>query len=379
MSTLFMVFKKFFPAFIAVLLLFNFESAKANNLADRGMKSRNPYLITNIFSSAEEPAPSDSRAKAIIKANRIAFLVLLRNLGVDESFSDKISDETIDGAVYSRQIDDERIAGNYYSAKFNIAFLKSTISGLVEDDSVERVERVKEENFLLIPIQIEDGQEIMWERNNFWRKALEQSINVANAQNIILPAGDYNDMVNINLKNIKTNNFNDFSPTMNRYGADSVIIAYFEIDDIENKAIVTLNIFRALDSKKIRLSFVNSKNLSKNGLYLEVADRAVRHITQSEEVKVKKPDYEPAIKSNTKAVINVEIENLGDWMAIESRIRKMNSIKNLTLQSITRDSVRILVEYENSSGFDIIPLFASNNLSLSRGKNGEYFLSNKNQ
>lgn len=370
-----MSFRKITTIFVFLLLVVNPALLNAANVGEKKMRSRNPYLITNIFSSAEESAPSDSRAKAMIKANRIAFLVLLGNLGIDESFAQKVNDSTIEEAVYSRQINDEVVSGNYYSAKFSIAFLKSTISGILEGDTTKYQPKSREESFLFIPIQVENNREILWERNNLWRKSLEQSINVANSKNIILPIGDYNDIVNISLRNIKSNNFNDFVPAINRYGADSVVIAYFEIDEIENKANVTLNFIRNLENKRVKLSFVNSKNLSKNGLLLEVADRTIRHISQNEDLKSKKPvqDINPGKISN-KALINIEIVSLSDWMNIEAKIKKLPFIKNMLLQSITRDSAKLLVEYD-SDGSDLTALFMGYNLPLKKGRNGDYILS----
>lgn len=360
----FLVLASFFLSFVT-------GDADAQKTAKR-MKSKNPYLITNIFSSAEEISPSVSRQKSINKANRIAFMVLLKNLKMDENFLANISDEEIAEAVYSRQILDERMAGNYYSAKFNISFLKSSVNAILDVGEAQEVVRGEEEIFLIFPVEVMKGQTVLWERNNGWNKSLDESINFSNARNIILPAGDYADIVSVNLKNVSSSNYSTFNSTLTRYGADSAIVAYFEFDDIENKANITLNIIRQSGTSKIRLSFVNSKNLSRSGLLLEVADRAVSHVINSNEVATKKVD-----KSNSDTMaINVEISDLEEWMSIKKKLESLYFIKNLQLESISRNTVKVVIKHSTTEA-DMAGLLAKYDFMLRNDRRGQYFLSAK--
>lgn len=369
-----MVCRKIFTIFILSLLVLNFEDANARSKAKK-VRSRNPYLITNVFSSAEESAPSDSRIKATMKAHRVAFLVLLKNLGVEESFSDEVSDEEIADAVYSRRITDERIAGNYYSAKFNISFLKSTVSALLDNSEVQEDEIIikeDEEIFLFFPVEILGNKPVLWERNNIWFKSIEESINNSNIRNIVMPRGDYSDIVNINLKNIQGAKYSDFNSMLTRYGANSAIIAYFDFDKIDNKANITLSIVRSDDIQKFRLGFVNSKNLSRSGLLLEVADRTIDHVASKS--KSKRKVKKVSLASSEKLLLNVEISDLEEWMRIKSRIEDMYFIKSLKLESISRSVAKITITHSGDSS-NIAKLFAKFNFLLRQNRSGEYFLS----
>jgi hypothetical protein len=366
-----MLFRRFFTFLFVFGFLFSIvDDAHCAKRLSKRVKSRNPYLITNIFSSAEEDSPSVSRAQAVTKANQIAFVILLKNLELPAHIKDRVSDEQIAQAVYSRQILDERIAGSYYSAKFNIAFLKSTVNSLLDDNESQPSFKEAGDKFLLFPVEVVRGREVLWEKNNLWRKSLEETISYSNVRNINVPKGDYVDIVNVNLDNIRNAKYSNFRSILSRYNAKSAIVAYFDFDKIENKVNIMLNIVDDSITRKVRLSFVNSKNLSRSGLLLEVAERTISHIVDSNAPKNKNATY-----SSTKNMkLNVKISDLGEWMMIKGRVERMSFVKKLKLESISRSTAKIVLTHDARNS-DLANLFSSQGFLLRKNSNGEYFLS----
>ena len=408
--------KTFLPFFIAIFSITNISNSNSANIGISKARSKNPYIITNIFASAEEDIPSESKKISTIKANRIAFMVLLKNLGIEESFADQVSDEQIANTIYDTKIVDEVVSGNYYSAKFNISFLKSTVSELISKIDTKGIAKKLiaegEEIFLVIPVQVENKRQILWEANNLWRKSFHQVVNISNTKNVIIPKGDYRDFVSVNLNTIKNIDFANFSSILNRYNATTIIVAYFEYDKIENKVNLTLDSINTSEIVRNHLSFVNSKKLSKNGLYAEVAQKLMQHIVGANEVKpkidqadvkkdilietqksiivdryplvatknipieVKKNTFASGANQTQKMFLNVEISDLDDWLSKKSQIENMSFIKSLKLEEITKTMASTTIEYDASIK-DIKKSFAKYGFLLRSNKGGQYFLSEK--
>ena len=105
------------------LILFFLQSSLANDAK---------YIIDNIIINEEAESASEARKLANINANRQAFLKLLKNLKISESFSNYIDDEQLDEAIDAKKITNEKIANNWYKANFQIEFSKNYIDNLLE-------------------------------------------------------------------------------------------------------------------------------------------------------------------------------------------------------------------------------------------------------
>ncbi len=354
------------PIILIIILLF----ISTNNLYAQKSNNKNSYLIDKIFSFAEGESPSESRAEALRKANKAAFEILLQNLNIKNDIIANISDEEIAETVYSRRITNERMAGNYYSANFNIAFVENAITSILEDKEAQKLIQNQENIFLLFPVEIINNKSFLWGKDNAWRQALEDSIKFSNIRSIVIPQGDYSDISNINLNNIKDNIFSNFAEVLPKYNANTVIIAYFDIDKIENKANIILDVIKSSESQRTRLSFINAKNLNKEDLLIEVSHRTLNHILNKNQEKI--------LQLNTKAKdhisLSVTISSLENWLSVKAEIKKMYFIKDIELKSISKDFAKIDIKY-NQEYSNSKELFSQYNFLLKQGKYGESILS----
>ena len=94
-------------------------------------KDNNPYIINSIFSNSNGDNPNEARINTINQARRNALSILFQRLKIDEAYIGDISNNEVSEMVYSQRITNERIAGNNYSAKFNITFSKDYVYGIL--------------------------------------------------------------------------------------------------------------------------------------------------------------------------------------------------------------------------------------------------------
>jgi hypothetical protein len=359
-----MIFCRIFSVIFLFITLNSYQASAQDS------SKQNPYLIKNIFAIAQDDSAYIARKNAITQANREAFIILLKNLAIAEDVNEQISDEEIEEAVYSKQIKQERISKNKYSARFDIMFLPNAIESLLEGQRVQRVFKEGELVFLILPIESNGDKDLLWEEDNYWYKSIENYINITNNRNIILPTGDYEDISNITTQDLIDNNFSNLSNSIAKYGANSFIIAQFNFDKIENKATIFLNITKPESLRKLKLSFVNAKNLKEADLINEVAQRTIKYITDTNESKTKKIDH----KLPDKIVINVKISNLREWIEIKDTMKTIPFIKNLELKSISRNEAKVIIDHD-SNYLEMIEIFNDYNLKLERSNNNQYLLS----
>ena len=360
------IYKKFiYLIILSASLAGNSYAQKANNL--------NPYIVNKIFAFAQEENPFESRNETLKKANRTAFEALLGNLNIQNNISQEISDEEIAEAIYSRRITNERIAGNYYSANFNIKFIKNAINAILDDKKIQKLSKSQKNTFLLLPIEIINNKYILWESGNEWKKSLQKAIKFSNIRSIVIPEENYDNIKNI--ENLTSNNidndiFQIFGNSLTKYDANNIITAYLSIDKIENKANITLEISNKSESSRTKLSLVNSKNLNKENLLIEASYRTLNHILSKNQEKI----MQLSKKAKNNISVKIPISNLESWLAIKEQISRMYFVKKLEIKSISKKFAKINIqydkEYKNSE-----QLFLQYNFSLNKNKYGDLILS----
>ncbi len=344
--------------FSLLLLLTNPVLASSQTTSDE-----NPYLINNVFVSASGKNPTIARASATDQAHRNAFGILLERLSIDEGFNESISADEISDMVHSEQITNEKIAGNNYSANFNIAFSESFVSNLLASKNINKG-NVKPEAFLIIPIKNVKKKSLLWEKTNDWKLAWETAIATHPNPKIKLLKGETDDIARINPEMAEELNFGDFETILAKYKTDAAMIIYFNFDEIENKVSLNLKTIRKFQNKQIKLSFVNVNQLNSADLLSKVVEKTIEHISNSKE---------SSGGSKTTIDIDVPISNLGDWTIMKSRLENINFLEEMRVNSIAKDLVKITIKFDKNTG-DIIDLFAKYNFELRKNDSSQYLL-----
>ena len=350
---------------VMLIILFNINDIRA-----AGYKGDNPYLVKNVFITADGKSPTKARNNAVVEARREAFSILLNRLSIYDGFDDNVSEEEIADMVHSQQIINERIAGNNYSAIFNISFSKSFVNSVLNSKSITK-DTIIEESYLVFPVKVLGNKLLLWESVNDWRIAWENVVNDNSNPEVKLPTGDIDDISMINAEVIKNANFGYFEDILKKYEADVAIIAYFNFDKIDNKINITLRKVRKFRQKKIKLGFINIDHLSPVKLLSRVTRRTIKHIVNVKKVVLaqdkNKLDPESLIS------IDILISDLQDWIMIKQRLENMSFIAEMNIRSISKGLVRIVVKYNENDG-DIIDLFSNHNLILGKKEEKQYFL-----
>lgn len=327
------------------------------------------YLVEGINVNVTSKSPSGARNSAVATARRDAFLVLLTRLDMKINIADTVSDDEISDMVRSEQIDNEKMAGNTYSATFNIMFAKDFVDHILtqkEKGKSEQKTEIVEGLTVLLPAKMIKRRALLWEDGNDWKKAIERNLVKKSKTQFVIPNADVSTIAIVNRDNVALIDYTGLEPLLQRYRSDSAYSLIFSYDEIENK--VTINVFyiRKLQKKQIKLSFINVDRLSYEALLDKVADKTIEYLMGAR-------NNDDKVLSSNVTRIGIYIGNLGNWLGVKNKIEGSNLVSQLNIESISRDYVVISVNYVNGQ-MDIQEAFTKIGLSLDKKADNFYTL-----
>lgn len=324
------------------------------------------YLVEDVVVSVTNKTPSAARIVAVATARRDAFLILLTRLGLRTNLADNITNDEISDMVRSEQIEEEKIAGNNYSATFNIMFAKDFVEHILAQKTIDKVEEKKEETYLLIPVEIVKRKPILWEEENHWKAAIEKNLNKKAREKFIIPQADVANLAVLNRNNVELVDYLGLEPMISRYNAGAAYTLFFNYDEIENKVTVNVTYIRKLQKKIFKLGFVNVDRLDREDLIDKVATKTIEYLLTAQ-------TSENKILISGLIHIGIPISSLGNWLMIKNKIESSGFVSQLNTESISRDYVLISVNYVNGKA-EIDEAFAKIGLPLDKKSENFYKL-----
>lgn len=357
--------------FIQALILFIFFDLNVAWAQD----SKNIYFVDSITSKAIAKNPSDARKASIANARRDAFMVLLTRLKMPIATSDNITDAEIADMVRSEQIVDEKIAGNSYSATFNIIFAKDFVEHILsmknDKQQVQTNDKTEKysEKFVIIPVKMAKFRPLVWEPENDWRVMLDRIISKNNLQkSYVIPEANAENISLVNGQNMKNVTFANLEKIISNNSSEASYVLFFNFDEIENKVLVEVIYLRKLLKKQFRLSFINVDRLSYNDLILKVAEKTLEYLGNnsigSDEIL------------NKNAInIHLKIQELQEWLNVKKAIEDSKLVDNVVVNSISRDEVMASINYLNPN-VPIEQAFEKIGIRISKQSQGFYEINN---
>ncbi len=345
--------------------------------------SQNIYEVENIQINTSAPTPAQARDLAVANAQKNGLVILLNRLGVDSKIIDDSSNDEISDLVRSRQIIDENIAGNNYSAIFNLVFAKDFIDDFllrknIHDNSLKSPSLGASQNksALLIPVKILKTQGLLWEVNNEWKGTLERILQDQLNSQLKIPIGDLSDIATVNVEEISNYGYQQFEPLLEKYHCDFVYVAFFDYDYIDNKAIITLKTIRKFQTKEVKLSLVNVDRLDYVNFLSKTSQRTVEYLLNPQNFDSSGNDLGSQKATQNIIQLTILVSNLDEWLVIKNKIEASNLINQMEIKSILQGKVKISVNYIAKSP-NIIDSFAGIGLYGTKESDDSYLLSLK--
>lgn len=343
------------------------SSAQSSNSAPN-----NPYLINNIVAESTAKSAIDAKNLAMTNARKQALVQLFKNLEIDPKLAEKFTSTEINDTVRSEQVVSEKITANAYSGVFNITFSKPFVRSLLKTKNISTEKSGKEKSssentnnsekpiasknstkkelatpnklnrkkIILLPIKQEESGYNIWGKENDWR---EQFIKIAQQYNkksseleIAFLEPDINNISILDPNNIEDLQFNLIEPILSQNKAESLYLAIFDFDKIDNKARIIIKHFARNPKKIIALTFVNINYLKYNELLKKLSQKTVAYLETSQDVET---ETEETIK------INILTNSFDSWIKINQKIITSNLFADIVLHSIDQKQTNLSCRY----------------------------------
>ncbi len=352
-----------------VLLSLYFVLLSSSSYAQQ--KEVNIYSVENVATSVSGKSPSDAKNLAVATARRDAFLILLTRLEIDLAMANIVTNDEISDMVMSEQVDGEKIAGNSYSASFNILFAKDFVDHILGKKNLKTAVQKKRENVLLIPVKRSlDGQSnLLWEDSNDWKMAIVKNVDtrkIASDIKFEIPDADIENLSVISKDNVESISIGAFAPMLERYNATKVYILFFSQNAAENKVVIDIAAMDRVQKKQFRLSFSNASSSSYDVILSKVANRVVDYI-----FSLKRAEQNA---ESTPIKIEIRFDNLKNWLVAKAKIENSGIVTDVLVDSISRDYAVMIMNYSNAQ-VTVKEAFAKIGLNLEQKAENSYVIS----
>ena len=333
----------------------------------------NIYAIEGIEAKATDKSPTSARTLAFENAKKDAFLVLLSRLNLPPETVNYINLDDLSSMVRSERVLNEKISDNTYSATFNIIFAKNFVDYILKNkipiqnnetstnlqnnsinleneqlniDNIQAITDISSSNdlIILVPVQFDKLQPLVWEDANLWKTAFEKNITKNQLQNKFTTLdSNLNYITTLNSQNIKNIDYSGIKFILDEKKASSLSLVFLKIDHLENKAIIDVTNINSLQQTQFRLSFVNLDLINKTELINNIANKTINYLKN----KTIKPTPAP------KNVYSLQfpIKSYQQWQNYQSTLYNSGSITKITINTLSFDAITITLEHDGKTSF----------------------------
>jgi hypothetical protein len=343
--------------FILLLAAILFTSVQINANANAKLQSADEiYRIKNIKIENISDDLIAGKQTAIDDGKKIAFDELIKRF-VNYGYITKapvVTAEQIDDSIQDVNVIEELITDTRYEARMNYNFEPSKILKILNVENIGILP--KKEEYLLIPIIVENGKTIPWHK--LWFEAWKKFP----AKSATLPFGDLDDIKAINSEELSILNYTGVDKLARRYKMPIVVLAEAEYSIPKNILYVRLKRFETepklvseykfsgefgTGSKELFSTAAQaiSADISKNGIPRD--GKALENPFADQEIDIEyNRDYQSERSANQKTMlVTVMTRSLSDWSAIRRKLINTKLISDLAVTSFSAKQTEIKLFY----------------------------------
>ncbi|MBL41140.1 MAG: hypothetical protein CMM49_00605 [Rhodospirillaceae bacterium] len=339
------------------LVIISLNNAKANETVD-------PYVVKNIVVDITSTTTSNARDIALNKAQRIAYLKLIKRLVVADQINlvPKINDKKIIEMISSLQIDKEKALDKRYFATFLVKFNSSKIREFLKSNDILFSESISKRQ-IIIPVYEKEGVMMLWDDPNKWRISW---INLTQNQNkifpIFVPEGSLSDIATINAKQAINSNQKSLDKILSRYELENGIIAHAVLVQDLNANLLRLHVTLTKFGEQLKSVNIQSFSIPNGNSEQALLDMSVKNVFNNilEEWKL-----ENIIRFDNPNTISVSIltPDIKYFNEVIYLIKKTRVVEKVDVVNINKNVTQILVHFYGNSD-QLVSSLQRNNLKL---------------
>lgn len=301
----------------------------------------NPYAVNRVAISGFADDTTEARNKAILEGQRTAFTQVLRSIDIEEGYNRFFTDEEMEKCVQSMQFDSEKFSKTSYYANMDIVFNKDFIKYYLKRLKITE-DSPKSKVYLVVPLYVQGDNLYIWEEQNIWSGFWNDVVDRKDIRSLKLSDGSIEDIAFVNEDLLLHGDFSQFSELVEKYEADSVILATSELNKESNALDVTLKFLNKDSVETQDLEMANTQNVDEKELVKVATYKVVNYLLNDYD------ENQSPIKPKEKIIkCSAPFSKIRDWVSIRDALATNNEVENMQIDSMRRRSVEFSVEYKD--------------------------------
>jgi hypothetical protein len=198
-------------------------------------KDDNPYTVKGVAVDASAETSTKARDKAFVSGQRDAFLELAKKLSGGAPFDIKnLNDGELGKTIKSFEVESERASGTRYVATLTYHFRPEAAAALLSKNGVSvhndaggapGAAATIGGRTLVLPILRNPGRDTLFEQPTSWKRAWENALSDQPNPSLIVPEGNMEDAGSVNASDALAGLRPPLTRIMQKYDAQSVLVA----------------------------------------------------------------------------------------------------------------------------------------------------------
>lgn len=301
------------------------------------------YTVSGVHVDVTAATALEARTSAQASAQRLAFSTLLRRLTLPEDGANlpAADDATLQRAVRSFAVNNEKASATRYIADLTVAFIPATVQQLLTARGLAYGE-VQAKPTMLLAVFEKPGLRVFWEDPNPWRDAWNRQDLDNSLTPVILPLGDVEEFGMVTTAQAVSGDLAAFASLAARYGATDTAVAFASADASGTKVTVTLKQYAGSTAPVVTTKAYTGAtpeealNLAAAGS-LETLALAWKRDTV----------IRGGVGGNL--VADAHFNGLSDWELIRKTLASSPYVADLDVQGISAGGAEIAITYKGTS------------------------------
>ncbi len=326
------------------------------------------YTVTGIAVDSSGKNGNEARDKAFTDGGRLALAAIASKLtGAKNPDFKAVDNNTIGGLVKSFEVESEKASGKRYIATLTYhfkpsrtdAFLSARGMSVRDSSEITAAPATPSMRVVVLPIVRTGDRSVLWEEKTDWAKAFENYTSDHADANVIVPAGEMDDISTISAGEALGGVHDPLMKVMQRYEAQSVLVAVLSAPSITPTPDRDLNVQLAVFDRNAVMKSTSSFNLAatprekamewlQGGAasaltkWQSVSDKLVATATKPSNPNV------ATVNGMLQMAINVPFATPDQWQTMRARLQEINGLTRFDVVSLTHARATVLVTYQGS-------------------------------
>lgn len=314
------------------------------------VRAQAAYTVAGVAVDATAETASEARKVARAAGQAEALDRLLKRLTPRARHDDipVFEEDIASSLIASLEVEEEKISSTRYLAKLKYHFKKNDVRTLLRGLALPFSE-TQSKPALVLTVYEDAGVQNLWGDVNPWRDAWRGVDSRDRFVPLVLPKGDLADVGSVNVGQALAVDPTRLRTIAARYGVADVIVvhAVMERDLVRAVPLLTVSVQRMgpAGESSIVERFEGVSGNTKADLLTRGAQAIAISIEEEWKLATRL-----AFNEQGRLRVSVPLENLGQWIVLRRRLRKVAAIERFELHELTRTAARIVVHYLGDAG-----------------------------